>query len=410
MSAASAAARLSGLLPAALLLYVAAAFLLPSDPAAALVFYLAVIPAALARLARRGTPWPLRPGAGSQARAAAVLALGLVLWSGLTLLWGEDAGHRTLKFAGDTLATLVFLLALLETLPGPALRRRLQDVLIGCGAANAALSIAIDTITHPLNPRLHGWGVTTHPILGASVMAVPYLTALCRGLEEAGRRWLSLAAAALMAAFILLTESRGPLLAASAATFLVCATGWWRWRCLATAAVVAALWALLPAPVREHSQQVLVQRGASHRIEIWEYSARMIAGRPLLGHGLAANLDLPEFTFPHDLYLSLLFYSGVVGLVLFLAMAALLARRALPDAAGREWRWLASLWLCGLASGLTDLGQITKGPGPMWFIIWLPAGLLMTLPPGRPGSGSHSPDRAGDAAPAPRAGSSARAG
>jgi hypothetical protein len=30
-------------------------------------------------------------------------------------------------------------------------------------------------------------------------------------------------------------------------------------------------------------------------------------------------------------------------------------------------------------TGLTVLGQITKGPGPLWFIVWLPLGLLLTV-------------------------------
>ena len=116
----------------------------------------------------------------------------------------------------------------------------------------------------------------------------------------------------------------------------------------------------------------------------------MIRQRPIFGHGLAANLHLHVgdartgdwITFPHDLYLSLLFYSGIVGFGLFAALAAVvswrLARRLPASWTDIEWAWLAALWLFVLVAGLTDLGQITKGPGPMWFIVWLPLGLVLT--------------------------------
>jgi O-antigen ligase len=123
----------------------------------------------------------------------------------------------------------------------------------------------------------------------------------------------------------------------------------------------------------------------SHRLEIWDYTLRMIGDRPLLGHGLAANLHLnvgEDITFPHDLYLSLLFYTGVVGLLLFAGFAGLLAWRLWLRRGRQETLWIAALGINALLSGLTDLGQITKGPGPIWFIVWLPLGLALgaTLP------------------------------
>ena len=32
-----------------------------------------------------------------------------------------------------------------------------------------------------------------------------------------------------------------------------------------------------------------------------------------------------------------------------------------------------------LLAALTDVGQVTKGPAPIWFIIWLPVGLVFTM-------------------------------
>ena len=375
--------RLASLLPAAFLLFVAAAFALPSEPAYSLVFFIAVLPPALAALALpasgTGEPEWHQPGWA----ACAVL----IAWSALTLLWGQDDGHRSMRFALSALMTLVYADVLSRVLQAPKIRFRLAAVLIWLGAANALLSMALSPFEPQNGDRLHGWGATSHPILGASVMTVAYLAALSRALTEPRSRGPHLAAAAIMALFLLLTGSRGPLLAAACATLFLCAAGPWRLRALGVLAGLAIVWRLMPAGFRHHQAAVLVARGASHRFEIWHRTLQMVAAHPLLGNGLAANLDLKGMTFPHDLYLSVLFYSGAVGLLLFTGLAAIVTLRLWevrgtggPDRLRTDWLWITALWINTLLSGLTDLGQITKGPGPMWFIFWLPVGLVLSRP------------------------------
>ncbi len=374
---------LASWLPEALLLFFASAFVLPNQSAYALIFYLACLPPILASLTTTRPPLttPL------------ALALALILFSGATLLWGHDDGHRSFRFAWDSFNTLCFVLGMALAFRDPALRRRLATLLTWLGGLNAGFAILVGAFHHGAGPRLHGWGATSHPILGASVMTVAYLTALWRGLAGPGHRLASLGAAAVMAGFILLTESRGPLLAASVATLFLCAAGPWRLRALSALAACAVIWLLLPASVQHHAETVIVQRGASHRFEIWRYTARIIAERPLFGHGLADNLHLDVFdpqgrgfitehiTFPHDLYLSLLFYSGAAGLLLFAALAASFAAQLWRRRDEGEFPWLGALGLNVLFAGLTDLGQVTKGPGPLWFILWVPAGLMLSWRP-----------------------------
>ncbi len=377
-------------LPVLLVLFVASAYLLPSGPAYSLVFYVAVLPVAV--LAGWRGALRAEPGWG--------WAAGLILWSGLTLLWGHDDGHRSWRFAADTAMTLVFVAALADGFRTPASRRALAGVLIWAGAANAVLSVGLAVVLPQHSDRLHGWGATSHPILGASVMTVAYLAALCRALTE--RRWWAahLAAAGAMAVFLVLTESRGPWLAASLATLFLCAAGPWRWRALGGLAALALAWWLLPGWVRHHQADMLVARGSSHRFEIWNRTWQLIRERPLAGHGLAANLDLPGITFPHDLYLSVLFYSGAVGGMLFASLVLWVTWTLWQGRRERtpEWLWMVSIWAAVLIAGLTDLGQITKGPGPMWFIFWLPVGLVLAK--ARPGALSPGHRRLEPIAPA----------
>jgi len=369
---------------------------LPKEPAYALVYYVAVVPCGLAALAAGWRP---------RLDMALGLALGLILWSCLTLIWGVDDGGRTGRFIRDGACTFGFVLVLMAVLGDAATRRRAAIVLVIGGALDASWAILLGYTLHDNlhilgatiyadYGRLHGWGVTMHPILGADAMALPYLTALYLGLAETrGRARLPyLAAALLMAVFIVMTESRGPLLAAGSATLFLCAWGPWRAGAFAgIAALGAGWWLTLPKAAAQHQAAAIVQRGTSHRLEIWRETLARIAERPIFGHGLAANLHLTlvgadetlHITFPHSMYLGLLFYGGAVGFVIFLALAGVVTLRLWRARAVPQWPWLAALWISTLLAALTDIGQVTKGPAPIWFIVWLPLGLILTAPRGR---------------------------
>jgi O-antigen ligase len=344
-------------LPNALLTFIAACFLLPSVPAAALVFYALLLPSLAAR------PWRPVPH-----DPAFWLGVALIVWSGLTLAWGRDDGGRTWSFAAATLSTLAFWLALHGRLDTP----RLATALVALGTVNALAGLARMAIAPPFQPpgdtpRLHGWGITYHPVLGAAVLSVCLLTALDQAIRRPRQRRWHLLAAAIIGAAILLTKSRGPELAFTAGALTLLAAG------------PARRWApaLLALPAVAGATG-LIRTGTSGHLAIWQATWRGIQARPWFGNGLAA--DLPpslgaDKRFPHDLYLSLLFYSGAVGLALFVAWATVLARQLIIRRREADTPWIAALCVNALVAGVTDFGQITKGPGPLWLILWLPAAL-----------------------------------
>lgn len=363
------ARKLSGMLPAALLLSLVSAFTLETEAAYAAVFYVAV-PCSLV-LARPQLPRDL----------GARLAATLIVWSALTLLWGDGGRVRTLRFALSAAATLVLLLALIEGLAMPARRHCLAEIFTGLAAASAAVAlvrflVAPSVVGRLDTPRLHGWGVTAPPVPGAAVTAMALVTALYVARGE-HRRW-ALLAASVLAADLVLTKSRGPILAAAVSiTFLLVTAGQWR-RALAGACIAGLGWLLLPAQLRGG----YIRAWEPGRLPVWQQTLREITERPLFGHGLGANLASgpgSDASFPHNLFLSLLFYSGAVGLALFCGLIALLAARLWQVRAEAETSWIAALGLTGLLAGLTDLGQITQGPGPTWLLIWLPVGLVLCL-------------------------------
>jgi len=387
--------RVTNWLPAALLIFLAGAFLLPSEAAYSLVFYLCVLPALV--LERAKLP-PIAP--------ATWLALALIAWSALTLAWGEDPGHRALAFGLGAASTAALVLALADLLASPHMRRRMGTALIWLGTGNAAcmLLAGMPALLH--GERMLGWGITRHPVLGGSVMAVAFLTAFWRAICERQARGSYSAAAAVMGCFVLAMQSRGAVLGAAGGLLLV-AAGAGRKRGLPGLLAVLAALALVLLPTGLWAP--LLARGTSHRFEIWQAAWTAIRQRPVFGWGLAAKLPPAGAVFPHSLYLSLLYYSGMAGLALFAAIAALVTARLVQGWRRPEGPWLAALWLNGLLAGLTDFGQITKGPGEIWFIIWLPIMLALAAEECQPTRSSPGPSRSNQRSEAARWGESASA-
>jgi O-antigen ligase len=108
-------------------------------------------------------------------------------------------------------------------------------------------------------------------------------------------------------------------------------------------------------------------------LEIWNSAWDYIQQRPVLGYGAASGGTFAQsWTFPHSLYLSTWYYSGIIGLILVISLFATLLYGALriPDTANRGF--VLSLLSVPAVAGITDLGQAIKPPSEEWYIIWLP--------------------------------------
>ena len=351
---------------------VGAGLLVAPNPLWSMLFYLGVLAPFLWQL-RQGAVWPKDAGGAA--------GVALILWFTLATVWDHAAhGHPRahLIWLWNGLNTLAFFLAARMAFgrAGEG-RERLIPVLIGCGLANAVIGLALATLRGFPDGRMNGWAETRHPILGAAIMAVVVVLAAGRLLSGRGVR-LNGAAVALGLLFIVATGSRGPLLAVAAALALLL-LGLRPRLLLVLAGIGVAMLFGVPGLAQALSARLL-ERGWSDRLEIWRLALHEVARRPLFGYGPSARLDRAADNFPHDLFLSTLFYSGAVGLFLLLVLLALAgwgAWRARPAAA----RWtLLALLLNTLLTGVSDLSQVTKGPGPMWYIVWLPVVLALGAP------------------------------
>jgi O-antigen ligase len=357
-----------------LLLFLPLGLLIAPEPVWSDLFYVLILPLAL------HVAWVNR-GAIRLGAMPLYLMIGnaLILLFLASLVWDETA-HAKPAFlriwAWDGICTLAFVNALADALrSGAAYRLRLVRLLVIALAINAAISFA----RAPFVPsswsgdvlRMGGWAETRHPILGAVMIGILVLLAVWRALET--KDWRYWAAAAIGLIFIALTGSRGPALAVTVA--LVAQIGIGRPRTFFVLAALAAIgvaliavtdFAWLSAAIRDQ-----LARGDSHRFAIWQMSWQDIAQRFWLGHGPAARIDRPGEDFPHNLFLSTWLYVGAVGVALLAAYFVCVLVQALRAAALHDRMLNVALLIHVLLSAMTDFGQAIKGPGPMWYMLWL---------------------------------------
>jgi O-antigen ligase len=374
-------------LVASLLVFFAGSFVVSPQTLWSMVFYAGFVPATFYAFCHGARPDWRQPGF--------IIAGLMILWSALTLLWGENPGNgRVMKYGCGALSTALYISGLSIALGRNAmLMQRIGTVFIFMGAANALYSILAYLISHNPDGRLGGWAETRHPILGALVMSMSFIFALDRMLREDKPRFHKTLAGVVFVCltFIILTQSRGPYGATTLSTFVLLASAPWGKKIkiikifgllfLCLAGVMLAFYAASPEVLVEK----ISQRGMSHRLDIWDYTLGRIAEHPWIGHGPAAYLGMDGFSFPHDLYLSTLFYNGVIGLAFMLVLLGYLILWLL-----RQWGrndqapLLLALLINALVGGLTDLGQLTPGPAPLWLILWLPLSLVFAQMAKRP--------------------------
>nr|AAD17956.1 hypothetical protein Ttn [Pseudomonas putida] len=241
----------------------------------------------------------------------------LLVWSGLSLVW--SAAENPGREAKRLLYILVFLLAfpLLGQLGQARVRQLLQ-----AGSALLAVAALISVIHFygvlgmPLLARLEGIGEISHPILGAYVIGSAVLFLLYEPPRQRGLQLLWLVALVCLGLFVMLSQSRGAVLALVLTVIL--APLWFRDRHSRVFAVLAAIATGLAFYL---VYDLIAQRGSSYRPEIFHAVADMIAAHPWTGLGLGAAYDVNavgmHFDHTHNMFTHVAVEMGLPGMLLW---------------------------------------------------------------------------------------------
>ncbi|MEH6570116.1 MAG: O-antigen ligase family protein [Halioglobus sp.] len=307
-----------------------------------------------------------------------LLTVPMLYWSTATL-WSDNPENFS-GFLRRSLTTFVFVIAVAHTVAthrqGLVRYLDLALFLVAIAASIKLGSIFFDD-TSSKNWRLGNESVFNRPLHAAHYFGCFATYALVRAYQQANsRRWMIYALAlAPCALYVLMTYSRGPLIS-YVLVFLVISIFWYK-------KPVHALLALgLSAGVSYQQLDVLTQRGASFRDEIWQKSLELIQNNFWLGVGNGTPLDMPYgenkmAPHAHNLFLDMFTRSGIIGFLLVTIIAVFVlwrAYRARPN----EQLAIATLLFFFLAM-MTDVQKLITSPSGGYVVFWLPLTALLVL-------------------------------
>jgi O-antigen ligase len=303
-----------------------------------------------------------------------------VIWAGASIVWGG---------AADRLKELLYVcLAVNAVVALAALNARLLwQALLCCAVLGSVLvwwSLFYFYVLQgePLESRVVATGLLKHTILASHVIGVMGLVVLFMRswLSPHFPRWLWVVACLGCLVFLLMSRSKGPVLA-----LLVCLalSGIWtasRWAWLAgSVAIFATLLGTLLLP------EQLLRGGFSYRPQLLEQAWMLWLNNPWLGRGNGADYQLliaelgNSYDHAHNLYMHLAVQLGAVGLLFWLALQAGVVWLAWSARRTAQGQVLCALCCFSMVALLTDgIGPWIK-PREEWFTVWLPVFLGFAL-------------------------------
>lgn len=309
------------------------------------------------------------------------LILTFILFAAYTLFsiaW-SDTDNRISSVSKRPLYVLLLLFSA-ALIALRARHRLLAATEVSAFVATLCAALSLVYFLYSANPeRFSGYGALYNPLLSAHVYG--FFAALWMALWFLHRTpWapLPLISLGLLGVLIFLTGSRTPIVALSAALLWLAVICWNKRSLIALGSGgLISLAAVITSPPS------LTERGLSLRPEIWSETWRQILEKPWLGHGydsaMAIWVDGVDYAFadPHNIELAILYYGGVIGLLLWSAIYI----TAFIVAWSRRQQKLAligsTLMVFGMTAGLTEGGAFLSRPKEHWFLIWIPMALVV---------------------------------
>lgn len=226
------------------------------------------------------------------------------------------------------------------------------------------------------DPRMQGYGITQNSVrLGviygfACVVAV---IAFLKGEDKAS--WAYLITILLTAYIVVLSQSRGPLLAVAISTglALLVIRGRRAW-------LLGALLVFGGIIFASEYQDSRIFTADSWRMKIWPVVINKIALSPWLGYGLhaaeAVEVGRARFEHPHGGYITTAFFGGGLGLAALLMLIATTVLSAFKQPSLRPCLVLLTF---GLVYMLFDGSRLFYHPRELWLVFWLPMAYLLAV-------------------------------
>lgn len=308
------------------------------------------------------------------------LLLAVAAWGALSIGWGGDA-RRSKVFLYVFLSANAFVaLAVINA------RFFWRCVALGAfgGGFIAWVAIAKFYIVdgHPLEERVVATGHLNHTIMAAHVMGAlaVLLLSLRSFLPRQIQTWFWGLSCMGLLAFLVLSKSKGPLIAALCALvfYAVCVPR----RRVITVLLIVLFCALLSVWI---FPEYVLRGGFSYRPELLSAGYTQFLLSPWIGIGVGTDyvLSVAEGRYllehAHNIYLHMSIQLGAIGLLLWCLLQGCVLLQAYWHRASSVGQMLCALFCFGAVALFTDgIGPWIK-PREEWFTIWLPLFLCLAM-------------------------------
>ncbi len=153
----------------------------------------------------------------------------------------------------------------------------------------------------------------------------------------------------------------------------------------ATVSIVTA--SLVGLMISDIEQDWLVNISRSLTVDFrlwgWRQTLEKISEHWILGYGIRADFEVswvgtpyetspPEFFHPHNLFLSVWYQTGIIGLLLTFSMLGLIVRKIHQRWHAPEIRYFSCMLIFVLVACLVDSPTLIDRPSDAWLWFWLP--------------------------------------
>ncbi|PCI51552.1 MAG: hypothetical protein COB51_01650 [Moraxellaceae bacterium] len=306
-----------------------------------------------------------------------------LIYSAITAFWSDPYTlNGAWQAAKNSLYVFIFIYCLTfldhqkQTIP-------ILKLLILTAAAASLYSLYDAFIINgtPFGKRMLGTGNLDHPLRTSTVFG---FFAICNCFilmpEKNSHRSIKLLFSVTLVCLLsglICGISRTPLAATTVCLLALCFTS--RNKAALILLVVAVIALLVTVIGYPDIISKFTARGMSLRPIIWADALEHIKQAPIIGHGIRSEISITgrNIDSAHSRYLSTLYYSGAIGLLLFLSALVMAFLRNLnknPD----YLNLFKIMLLYGLMCSVTEGKFLISRPDMVWLIIWFPLGLVLS--------------------------------
>ncbi|MAZ39015.1 MAG: hypothetical protein CMF49_02760 [Legionellales bacterium] len=238
-------------------------------------------------------------------------------------------------------------------------------------AISASIAIIVWYSSHPLNQRLWSIFFIPHPILSDWAYGTPLVICIYQltKTNHIKSLWCHFLMATPLIAYLLLTQSRGPLLALfGTILFILLITRNLRsWIIL----LLIAIFICIDVPMLTRGMTT-----ATLRFEIWHNVLLNSMSHFWFGHGYLATRQVIinglDFNHAHNVFIEMFYLGGLIGLLTLVSLIIIPVYIFLKHPTNYVVQVLMATFIFGILCMLTDGSKILVHPHALWLCFWLP--------------------------------------